>query len=102
MVTFTELKALLIKWVGVDYLQCMKTYKEHTVITKEIVEGRHCPTSGAVCSLWDVALVNPTFHLRQDEMEGLVLGAKLLLFPYEDVLSEALDVHMIYPVGFFY
>lgn len=54
----------------------METYQEHTMITKEVVKGTHCPTSGAVCSLWAVVLVHPTFHLRQDEMEGLVLGVK--------------------------
>lgn len=59
-----------------DFLMCTETYQEHTMITKEIVKGTHCPTSGALCILRAVVLVHPTFHLPQDEMEGLGPGGQ--------------------------
>lgn len=51
-------------------------HQEYTMITKEAVKGTHCTSSGAVCILRAVVLVHPTFHLQQDEMEGLVLGVE--------------------------
>lgn len=100
MVAYTELKARLIMWVREDFLQCIETHQEHTMTTKEVVGGTHCPTSRAVCSLLAFVSVHPTFDLRQDEMEGLVLGSKLLRFLHKDVLTEAFDVNVTYCVRF--